>query len=522
MPENGKKVCMFVLNPCTYDSRVLKEATTLGQAGYDVRIIAIVSKDVPDLIEEKENFTIYRIQPRALLFYLKRAKRGIKRSLSELKHGIKRSFSELKRSIKRSLPELKRGIKRSFSELKLGIRRAIRALFPLKENPDKESRIIIFIKKIKVILYSFRFLWAGFAIVININKIQVLISRLLSVVWHLFSYLCKLAKERVKRILKRYHRISTYISYWIKAKKLAESFQADVYHAHDLNTLLPAYLAAKNTGVKAVYDSHELYTERNTLLKETPFTKWITRKAEAFLIRRVNAVITVNGSIASELSSLYNISVPFTVMNCPAYQLGTRNNLLREKLPLNGGPKIILYLGKITFNRGLEESITAMQKVNNGVLAIMGYGKAEYISSLEEKVSRLGVEEKVCFVPAVPPHEVVRYAASADIGIVSFQNSCKSYYYTSPNKLFESMMAGLPVAASDLPELRQVVEETNCGYLFNPADPDAIANVLNNMISDGKILEQMRHNALLHAHKYSWEEEGKKLLLIYAGLFENQ
>ena len=80
------------------------------------------------------------------------------------------------------------------------------------------------------------------------------------------------------------------------------------------------------------------------------------------------------------------------------------------------------------------------------------------------------------------------------------------------------MMAGLPVAASDFPELRRVIEESNIGYLFDPSKPDAIASVLNNMINDDKALKQMRHNALRHAHKYSWQEESKKLLQVYEGL----
>lgn len=443
-----KKVCMFVLNPCTHDTRVLKEASTLAKAGYDVKIIAIVSEDAPDLIEEKENFTIYRVQPRAIYFYLK-----------SIEHGIEEHLRRL------FLPKTGQ-----------------------EEGADlKESRII---KALKVVLYPFFFLW-------------------------------KVAKKKIKGILQRSHQSSTYIFFWLKAKKLALSFKADVYHAHDLNTLLPAYLAAKKTGAKVVYDSHELYSERNTLLKEPAFFKWAIKKFEAFLIRRVNAVITVNESIAIELSNLYKIPVPFVIMNCPIYRLGTRNNLLREMLGLNGSQQVILYLGAITFNRGLEESITAMQKVNNGVLAVMGYGKPEYISVLKERASRLGVEEKVYFISPVPPHEVVKYAASADIGIVPIQNACKSYYYCSPNKLFESMMAGLPVAASDFPELRRVIEETNSGYLFNPSDPNSITKVLNDMICDDKTIEQMRHNALRYAYKYSWEKESKKFLLIYTGLFEN-
>jgi len=450
MIEKSKKICMFVLNPCTNDARVLKEAATLGEAGYDVKIIAIISEDAPQFEEKKESFTIYRVQPRALLFYVKKIL-----LMDNRKNGI--------------APKETVATSQSQVRISNGKENGLADSFQISLPPS----------------YSFR----------------------------------KIVKDKMRDFLRKFHRGSTYISYWLKAKKLAVSFKADIYHAHDLNTILPAYLAAKKNRAKLVYDSHELYTERNTLIKESALSKWMIRKFEMFLIRKADAVITVNHSIAVELANLYKIPVPYVVMNCPDNRSAASNNLLRERIGLNGNKKIILYLGSITFNRGLEESITAMRQVYGGILVIMGYGKPAYIDSLHREIQQVGVEDRVCFIPAVPPHEVVSVSASADIGIVPIQNACKSYYYCSPNKLFESMMAGLPVAASNFPELRRVVEEANCGLLFDPSNPDEIARVLNTMIGDPILCDRMRESALSHARKYSWEEESKKLLSAYEPMF---
>src|SRR3990172_4087432 len=78
MREKSKRVCMFVLNHCTNDARVLKEAETLGRAGYNVDIVAIASEVAPDYMEEKEYFRIFRVQPRTALFYLKRFEQFVK------------------------------------------------------------------------------------------------------------------------------------------------------------------------------------------------------------------------------------------------------------------------------------------------------------------------------------------------------------------------------------------------------------------------------------------------------------
>ncbi len=498
-------ICMFVLNPCINDTRVLKEAHTLGKAGYDVRIIAVVSEDRPDFIEEKDSFRIYRVQPRSALFYLKKIHYFLKKTLKIL---YVKKFLKYVEDYSEVIKERIHG-------------KAIRDKAMLSATGDPSiflklllAPLVVFVRVSKLVLSN--------ALIILIIICRTVKEVIREVLLYPFIAFWKAIKKHTKNILWKYHRISTYISYWLTAGKLACGFRADVYHAHDLNTLVPAYWAARKTEAKAIYDSHELYRERNKLVPESAFYKWIKKTVEAFLVRRVNAVITVNNSIAEELSRLYNVPVPYVVMNCPEYRLGTKNNILRGITRINGNRQIILYLGAITFNRGLEEAIEAIQKVDNGVLAVMGYGKPEYISDLKERVSRLGVEEKVYFVPPVAPHEVVKYAASADIGLVPIQNACKSYYYCSPNKLFESMMAGLPVAASDFPELSRIIQETNCGRMFDSANPDDIAGVLNEMISNREATEKMGHNALQHAHKYSWEEESKKLISLYDNLLSGQ
>jgi len=175
---------MFVLNPCTNDTRVLKEATTLGTAGYDVKIIAIASSDVPDLIDEKQNFTIYRVQPRGLLTYLKTTRKTFKR---RIKHILYFFFTKI---------------------------------WHHKKNDLNNSEETNFIKK-------------DLNTVANLILTPLIIFFIFIAHWKLFTN----ATKNIKGKLLGYHRISTYISYWIKSKNLALSFKADAYHAHDLNTL---------------------------------------------------------------------------------------------------------------------------------------------------------------------------------------------------------------------------------------------------------------------------------------------
>ena len=86
--------------------------------------------------------------------------------------------------------------------------------------------------------------------------------------------------------------------------------------------------------------------------------------------------------------------------------------------------------------------------------------------------------DRVVLAPPVPTGEVVRWAAGADVGLALIQNVSLSYFLSLPNKLFEYVAAGLPVVASDFPDLRRVVEERGLGTVCRPDDPAAIARAI--------------------------------------------
>ncbi|GAI87564.1 unnamed protein product [marine sediment metagenome] len=115
--------------------------------------------------------------------------------------------------------------------------------------------------------------------------------------------------------------------------------------------------------------------------------------------------------------------------------------------------------------------------------------------------------------------EVAAYTNSADLGVIPFLNICRNYYFASPNKLFEYMSAGLPIAASNFPEIKKIIEKEKIGMVFDPNKPKDIAMVISKILSDETKYDQMRFNSKkVSRGKYNWENEEKKLLRIYAAL----
>jgi glycosyltransferase involved in cell wall biosynthesis len=149
---------------------------------------------------------------------------------------------------------------------------------------------------------------------------------------------------------------------------------------------------------------------------------------------------------------------------------------------------------------------------------MMGYGPSKYIDEFQEFALSNGVHLRVSFFGPVPVEEVTLYASTADLGIAPIENVCLSYYYSSPNKVFEYMSAGLPVVGSSFPELRKIIESYHLGRTFDPDDPEDIAKAINDVLSDSGRYEQMKRNAIEAAKIFNWENESKKLLAFYRSL----
>ncbi len=295
----------------------------------------------------------------------------------------------------------------------------------------------------------------------------------------------------------------------------------DIVQAHDLNTLLGGTLVKRLTGVGLVYDSHELFLKRNIGNKSRARDNLIWAPIERFCIGKCDAVLSVADGICDYLAKQYDIPKPHLIRNVQPFEPpGVRTTLLADELCIPADRRIVIYAGAITINRGLEVMIDSAPYLNGAAYVIMGYARnADYLASLKERATKLGVmSSSVFFREAVPIDDVVRYVASADLGIVPTQNVCLSYFFESSNKIFHCVMAGVPVAMSDHLEKRLLVEEYGIGALFDETDPKEIARTVNETLDDREAYAALRRNCLDAARVLNWEREEHTLRQIFADL----
>lgn len=307
-------------------------------------------------------------------------------------------------------------------------------------------------------------------------------------------------------------------TFTMRATGRALAAKGHIYHAHDLNNLHVAYTASRRLGAKLVYDAHELFPEMGNRWVRLKRGSW--RRLEKKLLPQADLAITVNELIAEEMSKRYNVPPPLVVLNCPdpppGFDVGARYNRIREQLSLPTESKIVLYQGWMSEGRGLENLVrSARLLVEGAVVVFMGYG--EYEGALRE-MAGAEPDGRIHFIPAVPQRDLLAYCASADVGVIPYQAVDLNNYYTSPNKLFDFIQAGLPIVASDLPYLRKVVVGEGVGVVAKLDSPRAYASSINPVLRDAEQVEEMRGNLRRAAPSYTWAAQGRKLAAAYEKL----
>ncbi|MCX6254978.1 MAG: glycosyltransferase [Bacteroidia bacterium] len=279
----------------------------------------------------------------------------------------------------------------------------------------------------------------------------------------------------------------------------------DLLISNDLDTLIPNFLVSKLKHLPLVYDSHEYFTGVPEI-QNRPFVKWIWKSIERMIFPRLKHVMTVSDSIAAQYESEYGVR-PVTVRNCSRSATGIISYSRDELGILKDHLLLILQGGGINIDRGGIELIEAVSQTENVSLLIVGSG--DLFDILKRRVSELNLTGRVKFVPKVPWEILMRYTRSADVGLSFDKNTNLNYRFSLPNKLFDYISAGIPVIASDLPEVRKIVLEKGCGMIIPDVTPEEISKALKELRDNKNLLSGLKKNAVIASESVNWEIESE-------------
>lgn len=295
---------------------------------------------------------------------------------------------------------------------------------------------------------------------------------------------------------------------------------ADLWHGMWAGSLPALARVRARHGGKTIYDSRDVYLharsfDRSPRLVRAAF-QWLERRWAG----RADAVITVNDAYAAILARTLRRQPAAVVRNCPP-RYSPRvppPDLIRGRLGLPASTAVVLYQGNLMTDRGIEEGMTALLDIPDAVLVLLGFGALH--DELAAATAKDPYRGRVFVIDAVPPAELLDWTASADVVLMAIQPTSLNHRFTTPNKLWEALAAGVPVVASDLPGMAEVVRETGAGVLCDPTSPAAIAAAIQEVLARSPAEREDSHRRTLAAahDRYNWEVQADALLALYKTL----
>jgi glycosyltransferase involved in cell wall biosynthesis len=291
---------------------------------------------------------------------------------------------------------------------------------------------------------------------------------------------------------------------------------ADIFHAHDAKALPATFVAAWLHRKPLIFDAHELPVTEIT-------ARWCgLTKVSRYLIGRIvphcAGVITVSRPIASEMSKRYLYPEVTLIRNVPAYKRVHRSDRLRKHLGLGPDALIALYQGHLQPDRQLDRLVRAAKFLRDGrVIVLMGKSVGPTAHQLEALARKEGVGDRLKILPPVPYEELLEWTASADTGLIIYApDQSLNVKFCLPNKLFEYLMAGLPVLSTHLDAVADMLSTYEVGRVVFSLRPEDIGAAINEMLADRTALAYMHSRALeVVQHDLCWETESEELVRLY-------
>lgn len=304
------------------------------------------------------------------------------------------------------------------------------------------------------------------------------------------------------------------IPYWSIVKPLLEE-SADIYHAHDIDSLFPCLAASRldKKHARVVYDTHELWSGHAK--DKIRAKRRMLIKVEGTMLRASDALITASPAYAERILARYGYKGPVqTILNVPVFRTD------EELAPFwatrgEGGLVRVTAVSVFQHGRGAVPLIEALAYLpENFVVELVGpIPQPEYERLMREAAAPFG--DRVRIVGPIPPNDIVPRLASADVSAVLIEPLSESYRLTAPNKLFDSMMAGTAIAASDMRFIGQTVRAENVGEVCDIGDPKDVARAILAAYAGAA---EYGANGRAAALRYNWEAEKTKLTDLYATL----
>ncbi|MFH1744872.1 MAG: glycosyltransferase [bacterium] len=263
-------------------------------------------------------------------------------------------------------------------------------------------------------------------------------------------------------------------------------------------------------GRKTVYECHDWFGKHKNIA--------------LCLLKKASKIITTNSYIKKEfLNNKFQqeILVARNGVDLDIFDLNISKQEAVEKLNIDKEIKqkllkckVLLYTGSFKTmgeDKGMEDIISSFKYLADDIIFLAIGGNEKDIVYYEKKVMEDEVVGRVFLFDKKEQSELAIFQKSADILLMPFPDKAHYKYHMTPLKMFEYMASDRPIIASNLPSIKEVLEENNC-FFCEPDDPKNLAEKINYVLVSGEEAQRKTDKAHYDVKKFTWRKRAENIL----------
>ena len=288
----------------------------------------------------------------------------------------------------------------------------------------------------------------------------------------------------------------------------------DVIHAHDWLVANSAKTLKHAYGIPVISTIHATESGRNSGIHDD--TQRYINDTEWMLTYESTEVIVNSNFMKGHVQGLFGL--PFDKINVipNGINLNNFNGVERDydfrRQYAADNEKIILYLGRLVYEKGIQHLISAMPKILDGYhdSKLVIAGKGGMLDDLKAQVSRMGIDNKVYFTGYLNAKQVQKMYKCADVAV--FPSTYEPFGIVA----LEAMLAGVPTVVSDVGGLNEIVEHGVTGMKSYAGNPNSIADSILTLLYDHQLCNNVAKNAKAEVKRqYNWNKIAQDTHFVY-------
>ena len=311
----------------------------------------------------------------------------------------------------------------------------------------------------------------------------------------------------------------------------------DIIHAHNFPSAIAAFLATKlnrdyvdtpyiwqcNEPPRILYEQEEIdrycqqakhlqFSDRAGALLGLKIMHTTSKTLDRLAGRNASVVTTLSRYVGQQIEKIYgcHAKVLNPGIEPKTFNVSSKGSIVRRKYGIEDAP-LLLTVSRLWPAKNIETALKAFRIVLEHFPSVfyMIVGDGPSRLNLQSLASKLGIEDKVRFVPDAEVESLAEFYAACDVFILPALGEPWGL------SLLEAMATGKPVVAAKDGGPQEIINDKRDGFLVEPLNPNSYADQILHLLTDHSLSQSIEEKAVMKARTYSWKTMAKNYSEIY-------